>query len=40
MTTWGENPPRFDFSIIDYLVMNRNQLLKLDSVGAWEPNES
>ena len=36
----GENPPRFDFSIIDYLVMNRSQLLKLDSVGALKLNES
>ena len=36
----GENPPRFNFSIIDYLVMNRSQLLKLDSVGAWKLNES
>ena len=36
----GENPPCFDFSIIDYLVMNRSQLLNLDSVGAWKLNES
>ena len=36
----GENPPRFNFSIIDYSVMNRSQLLKLDSVGAWKPNKS
>ena len=36
----GENPPRFDFSIIDYSVMNKSQLLKLDSVGAWKPNKS
>ena len=36
----GENSPHFDFSIIDYSVMNRSQLLKLDSVGAWKLNES
>ena len=36
----GENPPRFDFSVIDYSVRNRSQLLKLDSVGAWKLNES
>ena len=36
----GESPPCFDFSIIDYSVMNRSQLLKLDSVGAWKLNES
>ena len=36
----GENPPCFDFSIIDYSVMNRSQLLKLDSVGVWKPNGS
>ena len=36
----GESPPRFDFSIIDYSVMNRSQLLKLDSVGGWKFNES
>ena len=36
----GENLPRFDFSIIDYSVMNKSQLLKFDSVGAWKLNES
>ena len=35
----GEIPPRFDFSIIDYSVMNKSQLLKLDSVGVWKLNE-
>ena len=36
----GENPPRFDFSIIDYSVMNESQLLKFDSAGAWRLNGS
>ena len=36
----GENPPHFDFSVIDYSVMNRSQLLKLDSIGARKLNES
>ena len=35
----GENSPRFDFLIIDYSVMDRSQLLKLDSVGVWKLNE-
>ena len=35
-----ENPPCFDFSIIDYSVMTRRQPLKLGSVGAWKLNES
>ena len=36
----GENPPRFDFSIIDYSVMTQSQPLKLGSVGVWKLNES
>ena len=36
----GESSPRFDFSIIDYLVMTRSQPLKLGSVGVWKLNES
>ena len=36
----GENSPHFDFSIVDYSVMNGGQTLKLDSVGAWKLNES
>ena len=36
----GENPPHFNFSIIDYSVIHRSQLVKLDSVGAWKPKES
>ena len=36
----GENPPHFDFSIIDYSVMAGSQALKLGFVGAWEFNES
>ena len=35
----GENPPRFDFSIIDYSVMNRSQSSKQGFVGARELNE-
>ena len=35
-----ENPPRFDFSIIDYPVMAGGQASKLDFVGAWVINES
>ena len=36
----GESSPCFDFSIIDYSVMNRSQILILDSVGAWKLNGS
>ena len=36
----GENPPRFDFSIIDYSVMAGGQASKLDLVGVWVLNES
>ena len=36
----GENSPHFDFSIVDYSVMNRGQILKLDSVGTWMLNKS
>ena len=35
-----ENPPRLDFSVIDYSVLNKSQLLKLDSVGVWKPKVS
>ena len=31
----GENPPRFDFSIIDYSVMAGSQASKQGFVGAW-----
>ena len=34
MTTWGENPPRFDFSIIDYSVMAGSQTSKQGFVGV------
>ena len=36
----GENPPRFDFSIIDYSVMAGSQVSKQRFVGTWELNES
>ena len=36
----GENPPHFDFSIIDYSVMAGSQALKLDFVGARVLNKS
>ena len=36
----GENPPHFNFSIIDYSVMAGGQASKLDFVGAWVLNES
>ena len=36
----GGNPPRFNFSIIDYSVMAGSQALKLGFVGAQELNES
>ena len=36
----GENPPHFDFSIIDYLVMAGGQASRLDFVGARVLNES
>ena len=36
----GENPPCFDFSIIDYSVMAGSQASKQDFVGVQELNES
>ena len=36
----GENPPCFDFSIIDYSVMAGSQASKQGFVGARELNES
>ena len=36
----GVNPPRFNFSIIDYSVIAGSQVSKQDFVGARELNES
>ena len=36
----GENPPRFDFSIIDYSVIAGDQASRLDFVAAQVLNES
>ena len=36
----GENPPCFNFSIIDYSVMAGSQALKLGFVGVQDLNES
>ena len=35
----GENPPRFNFSIIDYSVMAGSQASKQGFVGAWGLSE-
>ena len=40
MTTWGRILPRFDFSIIDYIVMTGSQALKQGFAGARGLNES
>ena len=40
MTTLGENPPRFNFSIIDYSVMAEDQVSGLGGEGVRTFNET
>ena len=40
MTTWGRILPRFDFSIIDYIVMTGSQASKQGFADAWGLNKS
>ena len=40
MTTWGRILPRFDFSIIDYIVMNGSQASKQGFAGVQGLNKS
>ena len=36
----GENPPHFDFSIIDYSAMAEDQVSGLGGEGVWTFNET